>query len=341
MGGNALSRETLRLRKTEYDALALDAVARLQAAFPQARVHAIASYRNKPDFGDLDILVESTDYDPHRAAQALDAVEVVRNGPVTSVGVVVLCGDQAPNGPVFQVDLIESEPESFDFAACYFSYNDLSNLLGRIAHALGVTLRHDGLVYYLRDGDYLFAEIVLTRDYLHALPFMGYDPARYQQGFDGLEDIFQFVASTPFFNPDIYLLHNRNNASRVRDRKRPTYNAFLRWCAERPGLTAFVYPEDKSAWLPRVMEHFPDFAAQYQQAQQDLARQRELKSRFNGAWVAQLTGLEGKALGALMQQIKASFPSVQAFHDFVLHSTPDERAQWVHRIHRGWQEITA
>lgn len=132
MGGNALSHTSVRLTKKNYQRVADDVVARLKAAYPGNRVYAIESYRAKADFGDLDVLVESTGYDPFKAAEALGAVEVVRNGPVTSVGLVVRPDIAELDGNVFQVDLIKMEPEAFEFASFYFRHSDTGNLLGRV-----------------------------------------------------------------------------------------------------------------------------------------------------------------------------------------------------------------
>lgn len=321
MGGNALSHTSVRLTKQTYERVAADVVARLKTRYPGNRVYAIESYRAKPDFGDLDVLIESTGYDPHQAAQALGAVEVVRNGPVTSVGLLVRPETPAADGNVFQVDLIRMDPQAFDFASCYFRNNDMGNLVGRVAHAMFVSLRHDGLVFYFRDGDYKFREIVLTRDWGEALAFLGYDPERYTQGFEDLEEIFQYVTTTPYFSPAIFLLENRNARARVRDRKRPTYNAFLSWCAARQNLPVFEFPQDKKAWLPRIAEFFPHFQAEYDKAVADLAELRAVKEKFNGDWVSQITGLKGKELGGLMKRFKESFETPEQQRDFVLNST--------------------
>ena len=322
MGGNALSCTSVRLTKTNYDRLAADCVAKLRALYPGKRIEALGSYRNKESFGDCDVLVESGDhYDPVTAAAALDAVEVVRNGPVTSVGVIVRPEVPHRDGNVFQVDLIKMAPEAFDFAMGYFGRGDAGNLLGRLFHAAGLSLRHDGLVYYFRDGtsgDYKFREIVLTRKFEEALPFMGYDPVLYERGFDTPEDIYRYVASSVFFNPAIFLLENRNATSRVRDKKRVMYMQFLKFCEAHTDLPAYQYPEDKAAWLPRIAEYFPHFQAEYDQAVADLAEHRAVKTKFNGEWVAQLTGLQGKELGAVMKQFKESFESGRDMREFVL-----------------------
>lgn len=136
MGGNALSCISVRLTKKNYDRMAADCVAQLRARYPGKRIEALGSYRAKSDFGDCDILIEGGDYyDPHQAAAALDAVEVVRNGPVTSVGVIVRPEVPRRDGNVFQVDLIKIDPVSFDFAMGYFGAADTGNLVGRIAHS--------------------------------------------------------------------------------------------------------------------------------------------------------------------------------------------------------------
>lgn len=340
MGGNALSCTSVRLARRDYERVASGCVSKLRALYPGRRIEALGSYRSKADFGDCDILVEGGEpYDPHVAAAALDAVEVVRNGPVTSIGVIVRPEVPEKDGNVFQVDLIRMESEAFDFAMGYFGHGDTGNLLGRLYHACGLALRHDGLFYYVRDGvngDYKFREIALTRKFEEALPFMGYDPTVFAKGFDTQEDVYRYVASSAYFNPAIFLLENRNAKSRVRDRKRAMYMQFLKFCEAHPGLTAFQYPTDKSAWLPRIAEYFPGFQAQYDQALVDLAQLRAVKAKFNGNWVAQLTGLQGKELGALMKRFKESFESPEAQRAFVLES---DRATIEARVRQARTEV--
>lgn len=322
MGGHALSYVTVRLTKKNADRVAAECVAKLQALYPGRRVAYMSSYRLKPDAGDADILVEAdARYDPHQAAEALGAVEVVRNGPVTSIGLKVRPELPELDGNVFQVDLIKSSPEEFDYASNYFQWSDLGNFVGRIAHASFCAHKHNGLYFYFRDPaepDHLFREIVLTRDYGKALTYLGYDVARYNAGFDTLDEIFEFAASSDFFHRDIYLLENRNAISRVRDRKRPAYMGFLKWCEAHPELPAFQFPADKSAWLSRLFEHFPQFKGDYDQALVDLTKAKAVKAKYNGEWVARLTGLQGKELGGLMKRFKESFETPEDMQSFIL-----------------------
>lgn len=102
------------------------------------------------------------------------------------------------------------------------------------------------------------------------------------------------------------------------------YMQFLKYCEAHPELTAFEYPEDKAAWLPRIAEFFPGFRAEYDRALADLAELRAVKAKFNGEWVSQLTGLQGKELGGLMKRFKESFETPEDMHNFIL--TNDDAA---------------
>ncbi len=333
MGGKALKNtETQRLERADFERVSADVVAGLQAAVPDARVRVIPAYFSKQDFGDLDVLVES---EPLQAAgggellnrlavERFHAKELFKNGNVLSFD---YRSTPEQTTPGFQVDVITQSRESFDFALSYFSFNDLGNLIGRTAHKQGCSFGHDGLWYYFRDGDYKFREVLLTMDFDEALRYLGYEPARFHQGFEGLVDIFEYVSGSRFFNRDIFLLENRNYQSRVRDRKRPTYTKFLAWCDEHPELPAYQYPEHKAEWLPHLFAAFPAFKGEYDQAVKDLATLRAVKERFNGELVAQWTGLSDKTLGMLMKHFKESFGSGPALYAYVLETPEAELRQ--------------
>ncbi len=320
MGGNALRHHTsTRLHRQVYEGFSQRCLERLGALYPAKRIDVIQAYGAKPDFGDCDILLESEGYNPFEAAEALHALEVVRNGSVTSLGVVV---NETPGvsleDNVFQVDLIAQDSAGYSFAKNYFAFNDLGNLIGRIAHKQGLSHGHAGLRYYVRDGSHLLGDILLTQDYDEALDFLGYNCKRYAQGFKTLDEVYEFAASTPYFNVDIFLLDNRNHAARVRDRKRKTYMGFLQWCEARPGLPAFDFPKDKSVWLARIAERFPRFTQELDSFRHAQAERLAIRQVFNGEVLSRLSGLQGKELGGLMSRFKESFESAEAFRDFVL-----------------------
>lgn len=328
MGGNALSVPSVRLTRKNFERLNADLHRKLIAAYPQLKFATVESYRAKADFGDLDMLIGDSGFNAREAALALGAVEVVTNGPVTSCGLLVDPTKDERDGNMFQVDFIKVAAAEYEYAKSYFAWNDLGNLVGRIAHKMGLAHKHDGLYFFVREGDYLFREILLTRDYDQALTAMGYCPERFARGFDTPLELFEYTASTRHFNVEIFLLDNRNAKSRVRDSKRKTYMDFLDWCEQAQWLPAYGFPNDKAEWLPHLFTHFPAFRGEYEKALHDLERSREVKAKFNGELVGSWTGLTGKELGMVMKRFREGFASQEALHHHVLqHSQEELKAQ--------------
>lgn len=324
MGGNALkSIQTHRLDASQYHALVPKVLEIIRSVVGDNRpLCVIDAYRAKPDFGDMDVLVGSNGIRPDYKdllEKAFKSREVYRNGAVTSF-----------DFEGFQIDLIAIPDEKFDYAKAYFSWNDLGNLAGRIAHKMGLKHGFDGLYFPLRAGStHLVAEIPITLDVNRALAFMGYDPVRFARGFDTLEDIFRFTASSPYFNPAIYLLENVNATSRVRDKKRKTYTSFLKWLNDPEGFQAFknecpeidgsyVFPQDKSAWIAPLRAQFTGFGESLDRALLQHARSEAVRAIFNGERVAQLTGFSGKSLGNLMGDVRNSHENPEAWVQWVL-----------------------
>ena len=314
MGGNALKHTTTRrYAKAEYEALRDEVLAQLRTDFPRQQAAAIPAYRAKESFGDLDVLF-TTDGIHDDLAEYVKATfkaqEVVRNSHVISFDV-----------REFQVDLIGSTTEDFAMSLHYFAWNDLGNILGRLYHKMGFKYGHTGLSMIFKDGDYQYAELKLSNEIEPILAFAGLDSARFLAGFDTLENIFQFAASSPYFNKAIYLLENRNHASRTRDRKRQTYNALLQWLVQQPHLTA--YPWDsvreqggrqyQQVFMERAFAFFPDFQPRFMAVQARFVAWQQGRAKFNGLQVQAWTGLEKQALGEFMRYLKAQ--SALAFAD--------------------------
>lgn len=302
MGGKALKEiETRRVDAEEYhQRLVPDLLVHLRTFLgTERRLAVIESYRDKADFGDVDVLVESKDDLPANwiddAAKIFGSQQVVKNGGVNSMdfrGV--------------QIDLIKTPSEEFDWTRRYFAFNDLGNLIGRIAHRMGFKFGHDGLAYVVRapgKDEHVLTEVIVSRDWPKTLSYLGFSAERWERGFQNKREIFDYVTESTYFNREIYLLENRNHQSRVRDAKRPTYREFLVYCAEQRNLPAFQWAE-KSAYLETSFSVFPGFKDAYMTALDDLKATRLTQTKFNGDIVANATGLTREALGERMTMLK-------------------------------------
>jgi hypothetical protein len=333
MGGNALKNvETRRLSRDEYFALEAKVVGQLRKDFPGHRVEAVRAYRQKDSFGDMDVLFESTGLTTNMTEyvkNVFSSKEVFKNGGVTSFE----CEG-------FQVDLLFTPTEEYETSVNYFAWNDLGNLMGRVAHKMGFKYGHDGLKMVFRDGDYQFAEVVVTRNVEQMVKFLGYDYDRLLAGFDTLEEMFAFAASTPFFNKDMYLLENRNHTSRMRDRKRKSYNSFLQWVDTAPDLPAYPWadmkekggPKYKQEFVKRAREFFPEFGEVYDKTMADFETWKQVKETFNGNLVREWTGLENQELGNFMKHLRETQMLVmgkEAWDSMVLSAGQEGMKKWV------------
>lgn len=304
MGGNALKNTyTRRYAKNEYYSLSDLMRAKVLSLENLDECCVIEAYKEKDSFGDMDILYTTYDDVPLSVEvikKMFDPKEIVRNSNVISF-------DQEE----FQIDIIHSPKVEFDYARNYFSFNDCGNLIGRIAKKFGLKHGHNGLRLPLRDGDQEFAEIVLTLDYREALDYLCFDHGKYKEGFNSLEEIFNWVAKNRFYNPEFYKLENLNHTAKIRDRKRSTYNEFLKFGEalqkSDPTKVYWTPSSDRMAYLENVFDYFPKAIDEYKSALRDLAFKRYIKTKFNGEIVSEVSGFVDKELGQFMQFLKKDF----------------------------------
>jgi hypothetical protein len=257
-----------------------------------SRIEVIPSYFSKETFGDADILIDLK-LTKEQIHVLFDPNEIVVNGPVTSFDYKGL-----------QVDFIYSPRDEFEYALAYYSYNDLGNLIGKLAHKFGLKHGHDGLWLPVRDGEQMIGQVRLTLSPYETLGFLGLYEHRYALGFDDLDEIFNFVATSPYYHPDLYKLENLNHIARIRDKKRDTYRKFLEFGEKQPPREPYNFHEDKHKYVPLILNTFPDAKAGYDELVGNLLIRRAAAEKFNGNLVSELTGLEKIDLGKLMAVLK-------------------------------------
>lgn len=318
MGGNVFSNpSTKRYNRTQYEHVTKEIKTQLLTICTD--VHILESTVDKQDFGDADILVTGATKDElidlFVKYKKLDPkLDFSANGHVLSMRYVD-----------FQIDLILTPKCDFSFSKGYFNHSDLGNLIGRVAHKMGFKFGHDGVWYVVRDGDYVVGECCLTKDFDKALAFFGFDVARYYKGFNTLDDIFKYVSSSFYFNRDLYPLEHRNHIARMRDRKRKTYTAFLKYCDEMEWDLDYIF-YGEYIYLHKAFDAFPNFLVDYKILEEKLAQKRIIKSKFNGEIVRTITGFTDKALGQFIQHFKqwVTDGNVNNFEEYVLKSEADD-----------------
>lgn len=211
---------------------------------------------DKESFGDMDIAVLASkyidlsaksvelavnEYSVINSQELAKVIGWVKNDNTISIAMQFFIDAQwtAP----FQVDFIVfSDEATYDFARHYFSYNDLGNLIGVVAKKYGLKFGFDGLFvqsYFDEKGrlsdkhhSQHKVEQKITSDFEKALQILGYDVARFKQGFASIEEVVKYAASSPLFHPEMFKDSERSSESLRRDKKRPTYKK-ARECFEQ------------------------------------------------------------------------------------------------------------
>ena len=226
MGGNATKEfNTRRILKSEYNEIC--------KVLENPKYHIIKSYTNKESHGDIDVLGTIT----------FDEFENIIKDKFNILGIIKNHNEKSYaleyNDIKFQLDFIKTSPEFLTFNYNYLSYNDLGNLIGRIASSFGFKFGHDGLFikeFFSEQGlkvdktvSHVRREKLISRNWNFALEFLGLNPERFKEGFENLEDIFEFVCSSKYFHKNYYNLENDNNQKRTRDKKRENINKFNKY----------------------------------------------------------------------------------------------------------------
>lgn len=315
MGGNALKNAfTRRFEVTEFLAVSDILLDKLRETFD--RVEMPLYYKSKESFGDADILV-LVDKDFNMMEYIKDTfnpIEIFHNGNCWSFDYNEL-----------QVDLITTTPEDFDSNYMYLCYNDLGNMIGRLAHGMGLKYAQEGLVYdhYYKDKN--IGRVIISKDYDKILKFLDLSYDRWKEGFETLEDIFKYVSESKFFNWEMYQLKNLNKVNRERNVKRKSYQALLEWIDQNVADDnhKFEFVEDKSKYLEDVIKAFPEsqIVMEMRRMEYEEARKLYINAKFNGGEVIRRYGYTGKELGDRITGFKESLGS--SYDNFILKSSQE------------------
>jgi hypothetical protein len=195
---------------------------------------------------------------------------------------------------------------------------------------------HDGMWLVVRtDDNHQLGEVCLTLDPREAEAFLNIKPLTHSP--KRLEDIFENIAASKYFNPEVFELENNNHVARIRDRKRPSYNAILEWCKHLPKRDYFPRVKDKSIYLDHIFNAFPNAKEEYEELWAKKELNDKFKLLFNGDLVSEWLGLEGKALGEMMVILKqhlrpeyvvTKMKTVEAVREWVLDSYGPNGTYW-------------
>lgn len=322
MGGNALKNTfTRRYQRDEFVALEKRMVETLSKTFKN--VHPTTYFKSKETFGDMDVLIMNDGINfniKEYIQETFNPNEIFVNSAVYSFDYEEL-----------QIDLIFIPTSNWESAKTYYSFNDLHNFVGKVAHQFGLKWGVDGLKWVgYNESRNKTGTVYLTKDYRKALDFLGFDVERYEQGFESLEEIFEFVRNCKYYNPYYFDFELMNRVNRERDSKRSTYAGFIDYIEsdkEHSDKDGHQFFKDKSMYLGHINLHFPIFYNEYMKIQEKAMLAAKCKEKYNGRLVMDYMKnehnieLTGKALGDAMNNFEEKLGGSLALKEYVL-ATP-------------------
>lgn len=183
-------------------------------------------FNNKEEHGDIDILVfKDLSYDTQVLINTLKefptTTKIKKNGNVISI-----LYDNV------QVDLILIDKVFKETAKLFFFYNDFGLLLGKIFYYNRLKFSPEGVKYKVKYLQYS-GEINLFTDIDDTFNYLGLDKCRYDQGFDSLEDMFEYIISSKKFCKESFDKSLWRSDQRHRDLKRKNLLYFYEWIKDK------------------------------------------------------------------------------------------------------------
>lgn len=304
MGGKCL-KETFTERKTteQFRDIESRLIPILEEIF-DTELYVLQFYRSKPDHGDMDVLLKVDNKFYNKKIVISDEIEkyLHPNQIVVNDGTTTFDFDE------FQIDLIPVAESVWDSTKFWMDFDPVSNLVGKLCHKFGLKYSPSGTFYPFRGcSGRVIKDIIITKDFRKMMEFLGLDPERKYQGFDTLEEIYDWVISSKYFNPELFLLENLVQDDRKRNKKRPTFSKFLDYIKDMTYVSeGFNFEKNKTKYLDLIDQSFPEvhFLDQITELKKKDEENQKVKEKFNGRFVMEWTGLKNKELGNTMIEFK-------------------------------------
>jgi|GEM_PF-1347328 len=322
MGGKALKKygvftdrkdtdEFLRIGKKMQD------IVMSEAGLETAIVRCFAE---KKDHGDLDLLIKIPErtFGTGGGINLLSFVEnIIKPNAIHNNGGVISFDFED-----FQIDFIPIEESGWEIANTYFSFDPLGNIMGKTYHKFNLSYGWDGLFYKFRNFDGRSThKIPISKDPRAIFEFCDYDYDRYLLGFNSIDEIYDFVMKSKFFDTGIFQFEDLNHIDRKRNKKRKSYNEFLTFMNENNIGTKYTFDKNKENYIDFIDKSFPDALLKIEL---DKIRKQDefylqLSKKFNGKIVMEwFPDLKGKELGESLRLFKENLGD--NYNKFIMNS---------------------
>ena len=230
-----------------------------------------------------------------------------------------------------QIDFIMCSDGDFEAYSMFYNFG-LGNFIGRLTHGFGLRYGQEGLfmTHYFKDTKH---KVMVSKDYPKIYEFLGLDYRRWLKGFETLEEIFEFISESPYFNWQKFQPSELNRINRERNLKRASYMTFLEWMDENVADEdhEYEFEKDKSKYLSMIDRFFPEAGLLDELARIDyeVSKKKYVVTIFNGKIVMDAFGLKRGELGKALQGFKEYLEhrGVTDMGDYYIQSGTDKMVQ--------------
>ena len=327
MGGKALNNYgvfTERKTTADFNRIAAEIQKQLNKDLG-CETAVVRCYHTKADHGDLDLLIKIDHEFFNSGINLRKYIEDTfsPNAIHTNGSVISFDYDN------FQVDFIPIKEKNWEIAQVYYSYDPLGNAMGKTFHKLNLSYGWDGLKYKYRNFNGRNShDITICRDPRKIFEFGGYDYDRYLEGFDNIEEIFDFIIDGKYFNGEIFKMSNLKHIDKKRNRKRKSYHEFLKY-VEMKGINKLYNFRDKLFYSQIINDYFPEanFFEKLKILDEKNILNERLHNKLNGTLVMEwIPGLEGKELGSVLREFKIFHGD--KYNETILNQTEEELREY-------------
>lgn len=214
-----------------------------------------------------------------------------------------------------QVDFIPIAQDSLSSELLVLNIPVFHIILGKLARRYGVRLTKTGVTMTIKyDGEQ--ETINITRTAQQTLELFQLDIARYYEGFNNVEEVFDYIMSSPYYSSEWAeaVAAHGNSKDRSNDAK---YNCWTELAAYTP------FKESKYSGICNIIDTMETYnitpsVKDTLEKLQDISRFKAVKRTvFNGFVIGDITGLKGKELGDFMRYVESRFLSEEDMAEFL------------------------
>ncbi len=259
---------------------------------------------DKSSFGDIDLVViwdrpqdqSGEDYFKDVFGEKLVDYKHLKNDKMDSILL------RLKSGKVAQVDFARTNDEmEFTAKIIHSSKGHSSSVIGTLAMAYGYKFAQDGFYkrYFDKQGQY--HDILVTQDLLLGMEMLGLDPNKWIDA-SNVDDIIDFVSTSPFFDSKFFDRKRLKNKRRVAIEKRGVQNYMYSVLERRPKSRSSM---DHEIYLKL---NFPEYMDQVNESIELINKVTKTQEINGDEVMARFNIRPSKLVGEILLFIKLNFP---------------------------------